>query len=253
MSTRSCRGALARVPLCLALLSATGAEAQTLDPNSAAPYGPPVGDERLYVHAVLDEAEGRFGSGDATPFRWDGEAWLGTDSNRLWLKSEGFAADGEVTGGDQELLYDRPISSYFDLQAGLRYDLDSYAGRGWAALGVEGLAPYFFQTSATLYASDAAHFGAKFLGSYEELLTQRWILEPLLEINLYTRADAAREVGTGLSELDAGLRVRYELVRKVAPYLGVTYQRDVAPSANHTPDGDRGGGWRLALGLRAWL
>ena len=231
-------------------------DAQSLsfaDANSASPFGVATDDDRIYAHALFDELEGRFGAPDV-PFRWDGEAWVGTDINRLWGKSEGFAVNGAVEDGDQELLYDRPISSYFDVQAGVRYDLDSLARRGWAALGIEGLAPQFFQVSATLYASDAGHFAAKLLASYDELLTQHLILQPLAELNVYTRPDAARQVEAGLSDLDVGLRFRYEISRRLAPYIGVVYQRTYEPGRQSGPlDTGRAGAWRLALGLRAWL
>jgi copper resistance protein B len=231
-------------------------EAQSTDPSgssSASPFGMAMQDERIYLHGLLNELEGRFG-GSPVPFRWDGEAWIGTDINRLWIKSEGVVVHGAVQGGDQELLYDRPISTYFDVQGGVRYDLDSRAGRGWAAFGIEGLAPQFFEVSATLYASDAGHFAAKLLGAYDELLTQRLILQPLVELNLYTRADPARDVSAGLSDLDMGLRLRYEITRKFAPYVGAVYQRSYnSASANGAYDAGHTGAWRLAAGVRAWL
>ncbi|HTY50203.1 MAG TPA: copper resistance protein B [Steroidobacteraceae bacterium] len=222
------------------------------DPTS--PFGPAMEDNRIYTHVLLDELEGRFGSTDA--FRWDGESWVGTDINRLWIKSEGFALPSGTQDGDQEFLYDRPISPFFDLQGGVRYDLDSSAARGWAALGVEGLAPYLFELSVTLYASDAGHFAAKLQASYDELLTQRWILQPLIEINAYSRADPARDVGAGFSDIDAGLRLRYEISRKFAPYFGVTYQRAYGPAPHAGLPAFYPGpedAWRLAIGARVWL
>lgn len=236
------------------LLGSALARADAGDSSAAAPFGPPAADDQLYVHGLLDEFEGRFGGADAA-FRWEGEAWVGTDTNRLWLKSEGFEVNGRVEDGDHELLYARPVSTYFDVQAGVRYDLDSAAGRGWAAVGVEGLAPYFFQLSATLYASDSGHCASRLLVSYEELLTQRLILEPLAELNLYTRPDRARDVGAGLSDLDTGLRLRYEVSRKFAPYFGVVYERTYGPGASPSATDTLRSitGWRFALGIRAWL
>jgi copper resistance protein B len=102
----------------------------------------------------------------------------------LWLKSEGELKDGEVEDGQHEILYDHPITTYFDLQAGLRYDIDSHAGRGWAALGVEPLAPYLKNITATAYPRDRGHVAAKFAGSYDLLITQRLILPPAIEVNL---------------------------------------------------------------------
>ena len=187
-------------------MSAARARAEKDDSNAAAPFGPPINDERIFAHALLNEFEGRFG-GPADSFRWNGEAWVGTDTNRVWLKSEGFSKNGIVSDGDHELLYDRPISTFFDVQVGLRYDRDSFASRRWAAVGVEGFAPYLLQFSGTSYASDAGHFAAKAEVSYEELITQRLILEPLAEFNAYTRSDAARGVATSVS-LTSALMVR---------------------------------------------
>jgi copper resistance protein B len=186
----------AQTLLLTALLAPATALAQTpgADPNSAAPFGPPVGDQRIFVHGLLDEFEGRLGADES--FRWEGEGWVGDDTNRLWLKSEGEVAHGQVEDGQQELFYDRPITTYFDLQAGGRYDLDSRAGRGWGAIGIEGFAPYYITTSATLYASDRGHYAAKLQASDDIRFTQRLILEPQAELNLYTRSDPARRVGS---------------------------------------------------------
>ncbi len=256
MSLGSVNGRHAIAGCVLAVVGAWSgwARADAADTNTAAPFGQPASGDRVYVHGLFDELEGRFGGGSDASFRWDGEAWVGTDSNRLWFKSEGFAAHGRVDDGDHELLYARAISSYFDLQTGVRYDLDSAAGRGWAAVGVEGLAPYFFRLSATLYASDAAHFAAKVVVSYEALLTQRLIVEPLVELNAYTRSDPRRDVASGLSDLDAGLRLRYEISRKFAPYLGVVYERTYGPAlAGIAADSSRGPDWRLTVGVRTWF
>lgn len=222
------------------------------DPNDPAPFGMPMEDQRLYVHGLLDELEGRLGAEDS--FRWEGEGWAGGDFNRLWLKSEGEVARGQVSDGEQELYYDRPVTPYFDLQVGGRYDLDALRGRGWGAIGVEGFAPYFANVSATLYASDGNHYAAK-LEAFDEIrFTQRLILEPQAELNLYTRDDPARRVGSGPSDLDAGLRLRYEISRKLAPYVGVTYERMFARTADDVrAAGERGEDLRLTLGVRSWF
>ena len=218
--------------------------------DAAAPFGPPVDDDRVYMHALLDEFEGRFDGGTDPALRWEGEAWVGTDTNRLWFKSEGQVLDGQVRDGDQELLYARPLSAYFDLQAGVRYDLDSVPGRGWAAFGVEGLTPYFFNVSATAYASDGGHFAARVQASWDLLLTQRLILQPEVELNAYSKVDPARDVGSGVSNLEAGLRLRYEISRKFAPYAGVVYERVRGPDP--AEGYGSGGTWRLSAGLRTW-
>jgi copper resistance protein B len=202
---------------------------------------------QIYAHAVLDQFEGRLGAGGGE-FRWDGYGWVGGDYDKLWVRSEGLVkGDGSVADGDHELLYDRAISTYFDLQAGLRSDLDGSATRNWAALGVQGLAPLFFELAATAYVGDAGHLAARFQASYDLLLTQRLILQPEAEINLYAKADPARRVGQGLYDIDAGLRLRYEVTRKVAPYLGVTWAHRTGAAAEATNDA------RLVAGIRAWF
>src|SRR5204863_7955989 len=166
--------------------------------TEAAPFGNPIDDQHIYYHAILNQLEGRFGADNG--FRWEGEAWAGTDTDRLWLKSEGTASKGEIEDGQHELLYDRPISTYFDLQGGIRLDADSRSGRSWAAFGVEGLAPQFFHVSATGYVSSDDHYAAKLEGDYDLLLTQQLILQPQLELNFYSKSDPKRSIGTGLSE-----------------------------------------------------
>jgi copper resistance protein B len=259
----SARIALAQAVACLALLGlgpnaaaqmqhdhATPPDASTS--NDAAPFGAPVMDDHIFYHLLMNQLEGRLG--DTSSFRWSGEAWLGTDEQRLWLRSEGRLENGKVGDGQQELFYSRPISTYFNAMVGGRYDLDSLPGRGWGALGVEGLAPQFFRVAATGYVSGDGHFAAKLEGSWDLLITQRLILQPQIEMNFYTKDDPAREIGSGLSEIDAGLRLRYEITRKIAPYVGVTYTgkyggtADFARAAGQATDEVR-----FAAGLRLWF
>ena len=137
---------------------------------------------------------------------------------------------------------------------GGRYDLDSLPGRGWGALGIEGLAPLFFRVAATGYVSGDGHFAAKLEGSYDLLLTQRLILQPQIEMNFYTKDDPARDIGSGLAEIDAGLRLRYEITRKVAPYVGVTYNGKYGATANFVQaNGGATNEVRFAFGLRTWF
>jgi copper resistance protein B len=245
---------------CLRLIAAVAAAGITLSATAhegtgasiAAPFGAPVDDQRIFVHALAEQFEYRR-DGGAGSGRWEGEAWAGTDTHRLWLKSEGALENGTVKDGQQELLYDRPIRSFFDVQAGVRYDLDSRPGRAWAALGIEGLAPYFLHVSATAYASDGGHFAAKAQSSYELLLTQRLILQPQLEIDFYTADDAKRRMGSGLAGLDTALRLRYEIHRKFAPYLGVNYEQVFGRTARYArADGEATHAFNVLIGIRAW-
>ena len=252
MRSASILGAITAVlVLCLSHTPAR-AEEHMGAASEAAPFGAPVDDQHVWFHAILDQFEGRLS--DNSSLRWDGEAWTGTDTNRLWLKSEGELQNGKVSDGQHELLYDRPISTYFDVQAGLRYDLDDRKSRGWAAFGIEGLAPYFFHMSATAYASDRGYLAAKFTGSYDLLITQRLILQPEFELNLYSKADPGRLTGAGFSDLDTGLRLRYEISRKFAPYLGVAYEKKFGRTGTLTgAAGENTDAFRFVVGLRSWL
>lgn len=214
----------------------------------------PVMDSGILAHALLDQLEGRVNGADAQ-FRWDGQAWIGTDYDKLWLKSEGIVRrSGQVDDGQDEFLYDRAVSTYFDLQAGLRSDLDSRPTRNWAAFGVQGLAPLFFDLEATGYASSEGHFASRLAASYDLLITQRLILQPQVELNLYSKADPARLVGAGFSDIDTGLRLRYEFSRKFAPYLGVVYEGKFGQTAEFAKQaGESTNGVRFVLGIRMWF
>jgi copper resistance protein B len=211
-------------------------------------------DNTIFYHLLFDELEGRT-KGPDNEFRWDGEGWIGTDMNRLWFKSEGFVENGKMTDGDQEALYDRPIPhfKFFDVQAGVRYDLDSNPGRTWGAIGIEGLAPYFFQFAPTFYFSDKGHFAGRITGSYDLLITNRLIAQPQIEMNFYSKSDSRRGVGSGLSEIDTGLRIRYEISRKFAPYIGFAYTGTFGQTATFTrEEGGNANDPRFIFGVRLW-
>ncbi|AZV38615.1 copper resistance protein B [Komagataeibacter xylinus] len=213
----------------------------------------PVMDQGRYLHGILDELEGRYAPG-GTDFRWDGEAWYGGDYNRLWLKSEGTLEHGRLHDGDHELLYSRAVSPYWNVQAGVRADIDDGPTRTWGALGVQGLALYQFEFQATAYVSDRGRFASRIEGSYDFLLTNRLILQPQAEFNLYTKSDPARQVGAGLSDVDAGLRLRYEIWRKFAPYVAVSYAGYLTQARRivHDQQGESGA-LRLTFGVRSWF
>jgi copper resistance protein B len=136
----------------------------------------------------------------------------------------------------------------------LRSDLDSRPTRNWAAFGIQGLAPYFFDLKVTGFVSGEGHLAAKLQASYDLLLMQRLILQPQVEFNVYSKADPARLVGAGFSDIDTGLRLRYEFDRKFAPYIGVVYGGKFAQTASFGQQaGERTGDVRLAFGVRLWL
>jgi copper resistance protein B len=214
----------------------------------------PVMDNTIVWHLWFDQLEGRT-NGPDNEFRWDGEGWVGTDMNKLWFKSEGFAEHGKASDGDTEALYDRPIPllRYFDAQAGVRYDLDSGPGRTWGAIGIEGLAPYFFEFEPTFYFSAGGRFAGRVQGSYDLLITNRLIAQPQFEINFYSARDPDRAIGAGLSDVDTGLRIRYEISRKFAPYIGFAYTQTFGETATFTrEDGGIVNDPRFIFGVRVW-
>ena len=217
--------------------------------------GSPVGDNQTFAHALLNQFEGRT-NGPNNELRWDAEGWIGTDTNRLWLKSEGFSNNGTVSDGDHEALYDRPIPHmrYFDAQVGVRADLDSGPTRTWAAVGIEGLAPYRFEFAPTLYIRGGGHVAGRVSGSYDLLLTQRWIVQPEAELNFYSKDDPSRQIGSGLSDLDTGVRLRYEVSRKFAPYIGFAYSGKYGNTAGYSRQaGETTSDHRFVFGLRLWF
>jgi copper resistance protein B len=210
--------------------------------------------EHRFTHIMLDQFEGRT-SGDSSELRWDGEAWHGGDTHRLWLKSEAFVNGATVSDGDHELLYDRPLPRlrYFDAQAGLRMDIDSDPTRAWFALGVEGLAPYHFELAPTLYLRNGGRVAGRIVAMEDLLLTQRWIAQPEAELNFYSQDDAPRDVGSGLSDLDTGIRLRYEITRKFAPYVGFAWNGRFADAANFArQSGQPDHQPRFVFGLFVW-
>lgn len=209
---------------------------------------------QIFTHVLFNQFEGRTDDSNSE-FRWDGEGWIGTDMNRVWFKSEGFANNGTVSEGDIEAFYDRPLPRlrYFDGQVGLREDVDSGPHRTWLALGIEGLAPGFLQFEPTVYFRDGGHVAGRVTTSYDLLITQRLIAQPELEMDFYSKSDPQRRLGTGLSDLDTGLRLRYEISRKFAPYIGFAYTRDFGSTATMARQvGESTASPRFIFGLRFW-
>ena len=241
---------------------ATAAAAQAPPANNEQPPMPgmsaggavqPVMDQAIFAHVLFNQLEGRW-NGSNTEFRWDGQGWVGTDYDKLRIKSEGTLSKGALDDGQQQFLYDRAITTYFDLQGGLRSDIDSRPTRNWAAFGIQGLAPYFFDLELTGFVSGEGHLAAKLEASYDLLLTQRRILQPQIEPNIYSKGDPARLVGAGVSDIDTGLRLRYEFSRNFAPYIGVVYEGKFGQTANFARcAGESTGDVRFAFGVRVWF
>ena len=215
-------------------------------------------DTARFGKVIFDRLEWRNGSAGEGRGEWDGQAWYGGDYNKLWVRSEGkYVASGGSTGVRDtylEVLWGRVISRWWNLQLGGRQDLGSGQSRTWAAIGIEGLAPQWFETEATLYISDAGRTAARLKAQYDLLLTQRLVLQPFAEANLYGHSDVRQQIGSGLSDLEVSLRLRYELRREFAPYIGLVWLRRFGGTADLVrASGGEASDLELALGLRVWF
>lgn len=211
------------------------------------------GDQKFF-QALINVAEVQIRKGREA-FEWDGEAWYGGDINRLWLKSEG---DGEfgrsLEKAELQALYSRAIGPYFNLQGGLRYDFKPNPSRAYATVGVEGLAPSFFDVEGALFLSNKGEVMARAEGSYDQRITQRLILQPRVELNFAAQNSREIGVGAGLSDAELGLRLRYDIRREFAPYVGVQYRRAFGRTRDYLRDeGEDAGNWSLLTGVRMWF
>ena len=191
--------------------------------------------------------------GDA--YRWDGEGWFGGDINRLVVKTEGEGvARGGVESGEVQALYSRAIGPWFNLQAGVRHDFKPGPARTYATIGFEGIAPYWLEVEGALFLSDKGDLLGRLEGYYDQRITQHLILQPRVELNFAAQDIPANRIGSGLSDAELGLRLRYEIKREFAPYVGISWERKVGDSANFArANGDRVQATSLVVGIRTWF
>ena len=183
---------------------------------------------------------------------WDFHAWIGTDDEKLFLKMEGEKPNkGALEEAELQALYSWRISDFFDAQAGFRYDYRPGPQRGFAVLGVQGMAEYFIEVDAALFVSHKGEVSARLKGEYDLFITQSLILQPSAEINLSAQNVPERGIGAGISDFELGLRLRYEIVREFAPYLGVVWERKLFRTARYARDeGESAGALSLVAGVR---
>lgn len=212
-----------------------------------------MGTDPWLTYARVDQFEWRDGDDDSI-MAWDVTAWTGRSIDKLWLNAEGERVRGHTEHAEVQLLYGRAVSSYWDVQAGIRSDIDPMPDQHWATFGARGLAPYYFDIDAQFFVADHGRSAARLSAEYELMLTQKLVLVPEVEINVYGKDDIERGIGSGFSSLEAGLRLRYEVVREFAPYIGVTHERKLGDTADmaHDADAERSE-TMLVIGISAWL
>lgn len=250
--------------------SAPGAQPPEAGTQPVEPIPPPTAADRAAAFPVLHgnhHAHGnsfnslgrfnRFEGWDADPGSgqaWEGSAWMGGDTQRLWLRTEGEREHGSTATADLEVLYGRSIGPWWDLVGGVRHDFAPGTSQNWAAFGVQGMAPYKFEVSATAYLGEQGHSAFVAEVEYELPLTNRLILQPLVELDVRGQDDDARGIGSGLSSVEAGLRLRYEINRRFAPYLGLVHERTFGDTADHRLDeGEATRETRWVAGVRWWF
>jgi copper resistance protein B len=214
----------------------------------------PVMDRPVIPFLLIDRLEYRWKSGDDLRV-WDVHAWIGGDYNKLWLRSEGEDVPGESTErADIEAFYARIISPFWYLQAGLREEFKPSPSRTALALGVEGLAPYWFDVEATAYLDEEGTLSARLEAEYDILLTQRLILQPRIETGFATSGERERGVGQGFDAVELGLRLRYEIRRQFAPYVGISWSRKLGETADFAREQDEDvTETAFVAGVRIWF
>jgi copper resistance protein B len=205
-----------------------------------------------FGYVLADEFEALSGN-EGDGFAWNMQANYGDGRNKLWLRTQGLKVPGELdptTSG--EALWWRPLTAFWGTQLGVRQDFGAGA-HTYLAAGVEGLAPYWLTIEATAYLGEDGRLAARLKGSYALRFSNRLILTPSLEANLYSRSEDERGLGSGLGNVEGGLRLRYEFSRKVAPYVGYVWERSYAGTADRRrAEGDPVNEHRFVAGVRMW-
>ena len=195
----------------------------------------------------LEHWDDRNGNGQA----WEATGWIGGNIHRLWLRSDGERSGSRTESSSLEALYGRSVSPWWDVLVGVRQDFSPADSRTWAAIGIQGLAPYKFESSATLYLGFGGQVLAKAEVEYEVLLTNRLILQPVVEATLAAKDEPEYGIGRGLNRVETGLRLRYEFSRRFAPYIGISHERNFGDAADAA--GDRARDTRWVAGVRMWF
>jgi copper resistance protein B len=209
-------------------------------------------DPLLYLFKA-DQLEAR--DGDEENVRvFEGHFWVGRDLDKLWLKSEIEATEDETESAEWQLLYSRAIDPNWDLQVGLRADVEPEPERNWLAIGLYGVAPYWFEVDTALFVEEDGQVNLRLEAEYEMMLTQQWVLAPEIELNWYSDDDDELAIASGFADVEAGIRLRYEITRHFAPYVGVNYEGLLGDTRDLARDnGEQASDTQLVAGLRFWF
>jgi copper resistance protein B len=204
----------------------------------------------MWLFDQLEAFHARDGNGQA----WEGQGWYGNDAGKLWIRTEGERNRGRLEDAEVEVLWNRSVATFWSSQLGARHEWGRGPDRNWIALGLQGLAPYWFELEATAYVGPSGRSAARLRAEYELLFTQRLVLQPEFEVNVYGRSDPARRIGSGISNAQLGLRLRYEIRREFAPYIGVVLTKRYGATASYARrDGHPLQDWQFVVGMRIWF
>ncbi|AVX93104.1 copper resistance protein B [Pseudomonas mandelii] len=212
-----------------------------------------VHDKKLNSFMLLDKFEYQ-DADNGSALAWDAKGWIGGDVDRLWLRSEGERTNGVTENAELSALWGHSIGPWWDVVTGVRQDFKPGSPQTWGALGIQGMALYNFEAEATAYIGENGQTAARLEGDYDILLTNRLILQPTAEANFYGKNDPQRGIGSGLANTEVGLRLRYEIVRQFAPYIGVSWSRSYGNTADLASDeGEDANEARFVAGIRMWF
>ncbi len=210
-------------------------------------------DDPFLTMITIDQLEKR-DANSSKPFAWEVQGWAGYDLDKFVFKTEGERADGETEKAELQLLYSKAIDPYWDIQFGIRHDFYPKPTQDWAVMALQGVAPYYFETDASLFIGEDGQTALRLESEYEMMLTQQWVLSPEIELNIHGKNDEEREVGSGLSNIEAGLRLRYEVKREFAPYIGIHWEKKIGKTADYArEEGEDTSDAQFVIGIRAWF
>ncbi|MBA5249401.1 MAG: copper resistance protein B [Gammaproteobacteria bacterium] len=202
---------------------------------------------------VMGEVELRSTNG-ANPRTWNIDAWVGQDLNKFWIKTKGEKVAGDTEKSELQLLYSKAVDPYWDIQFGVKKDIQPKPSRNWAVIGLKGLTPYLFEMDVALFIGESGRAAIGLDVEYEYMFSQKLILSPEVEMSIFAKDDELTGTGKGLSSIEAGLRLRYEISREFAPYIGINWEKKYGNTADFARDENEDiEDAQIVVGVRFWF
>ncbi len=209
-------------------------------------------DDPVLTKFMLDKLEVG-ASGGSNPITWESDIWVGQDLNKLWFKTEGERVSGTTEGSRNQLVFSRAVAPFWDFQVGYRQDTAPGETRDYATVGFQGVAPYYFESDISLSYGQKDQLAINANFEYEMMLTQKLVLSPEIEVDIYSKDDDEMGIRSGISSLEAGIRLRYEIKREFAPYIGVNWSQKLGGTADLArSEGEDASETMFVVGIRAW-